>query len=184
MPPAETDFRFCPWCATPLVRDAASGRPLCPACGYVQYLNPVAVTAGVLLSREASLPPAGELIEPEEATHVLLVRRTATYRGTWCIPCGYVEYDEEVRAATARELREETGLEVGVEKVLAVRSNFHNPAAQTIGTWFAVRYLSGSLTPGDDADLAVFAPIVGHGLPLAFPTDRAILAEIATQQPS
>lgn len=176
----ETDFRFCPWCATPLVPDPQAKRPRCPACGYVQYLNPVAVTAGVLLSREAALPPAGELVEPEEATHILLVRRTATDRGTWCIPCGYVEYDEEIRAATVRELREETGLVVAAEKILAIQSNFHNPAAQTIGAWFAVRYLSGELSPGDDADLAAFVPFTGHGLALAFPTDLALLADLAS----
>jgi ADP-ribose pyrophosphatase YjhB (NUDIX family) len=33
------------------------------------------------------------------------------YVGCWCLPCGYVDYDETIAEAAARELFEETGLE-------------------------------------------------------------------------
>lgn len=32
------------------------------------------------------------------------------YVGKYCLPCGYVDFDETVRQAAARELKEETGL--------------------------------------------------------------------------
>ena len=32
------------------------------------------------------------------------------YIGKWCLPCGYLDYDETIRAAAKRELYEETGL--------------------------------------------------------------------------
>lgn len=32
------------------------------------------------------------------------------YQGYWCCPCGYVDYNETIRSAVARELEEETGL--------------------------------------------------------------------------
>lgn len=169
-----SEYRFCPQCGTPLVeRDGR--RPTCPACGFVRYRNPVAAVAGVLLSRAAALPEAGPGVTPAEASHLLLVRRTGTRSGHWCIPCGYVEYGEEIRAAAAREVLEETGLAVVAETVFAVHSNFHDPGRLTVGIWFLARYRSGHLAPADDADRAGFFPIDDPPEPLAFPTDREVL---------
>jgi 8-oxo-dGTP diphosphatase len=69
----------------------------CPGCGWVHFRDP-AVGAAVLLT--------------DEMGRVLLVKRgpTSTRPGRWCIPCGFVDYGEDVRAAAARELHEETGL--------------------------------------------------------------------------
>ena len=47
---------------------------------------------------------------------ILLGRRArGKYKGAWCIPCGHLEWGEEVRSAARREFLEETGLEVEVE---------------------------------------------------------------------
>lgn len=131
--------------------------------------------AGVLLSTSPVLPAPGEFVRPERATHILLVRRATTYAGQWCIPCGYLEYDEEIRTAAAREMREETGLDVEVREPLAVLSNFHRPHEQSVGTWFLVRRRGGDLRAGDDADRAGFFPLDSIGVPLAFPTDREVV---------
>lgn len=153
-------------------------RPRCPGCGYVHYLNPITVVAAVLLSDGAHLPPPGEAVSSARASHLLLVRRAVTYPGTWCIPCGYVDYHEDIRVAAAREMREETALAVDIGEVFAVHSNFHNPRNHTVGVWFLTRYLSGELAAGDDADRAVFARIDQPEEPLAFPTDRRVIADL------
>jgi 8-oxo-dGTP diphosphatase len=178
-----TPYRFCPHCATALAGDDRD-RARCAGCGFVQYRNPIAAVAAIVLARGEALPPPGSLITPAEATHLLLVRRASTHAGAWCIPCGYVEHDEEIRAAAARELMEETGLTAVIEEVFAVHSNFHDPFDQTVGTWFLARYVSGGLRAGDDADRAAFFAIAAPPEPLAFPTDRRVIAALRAQQRS
>jgi len=155
--------RYCPECGTALSR--AGRRPSCPACGYVHYRNPAVGVAVVLR---------------DEAGRVLLGRRaTGAYAGRWCIPCGYVEWDEDVRAAAIREFLEETGLRVTIGEVVAVHSNFHNPRQHTVGIWFAGLAPSGTLQPADgELDALAFVD-PAQPPPLAFPTDGLVLAHLA-----
>ncbi len=171
-------FRYCPLCATPL---RGAGQSHCPVCGYIHYRNPVSVVAGILLADGPRLPAPGRLVPPPDASHALFVRRTAKFPGTWCLPCGYIEYEEEIHAAACREFREETGLEVETVGVYAVQSNFHDPINHTVGTWFLVRYLAGALQAGDDADRAEFFPLPTPPEPLAFPTDRTVIAALTAR---
>ncbi|GIW42933.1 MAG: DNA mismatch repair protein MutT [Candidatus Binatia bacterium] len=134
----------------------------CLQCQQVHYRNP-AVGVAVLLV---------------EGDRVLLARRArGRYAGQWCVPCGYVEWGEEVRNAARREMKEETGLEVTILSVCDVRSNFHDPERQTVGVWFWGERQSGDLRPGDDVDAVAFFAF-DRLPPLAFPTDQAILLDV------
>lgn len=158
-------FRFCPGCGGVLnVREIHHhSRLVCRDCGRVLYRNP-AVGVAVVARR-------GETI--------LFGRRAGgLYRGAWCLPCGYVEWGEDIRAAAVREFREETGLIVTVEAVLAAHSNFHDPERLTVGVWFAAQVRGGQLAAGDDLDRVAFLPLTEPPEPLAFPTDRQVLAEL------
>jgi 8-oxo-dGTP diphosphatase len=183
-------FRFCPLCATPLIHVERDGmnRPVCPACGYTQYRNPVVGVAMILfesdvvglLGADAVRAATGRPVDPERR-RVLMVRRADTYKGTYCLPCGYVEFDEEVREAIVREAVEETGLEIETGKVFAIHSNFHDPDRQSVGIWFNARPIGGTLRPGDDADALLFVPPHDPGVPLAFPTDALVMARLAAR---
>lgn len=133
----------------------------CAGCGFVHFRDP-AVGAAVLVEVDG---------------RILLVRRgpSASKSGRWCIPCGYVDYGEEVREAAARELYEETGLVADVGDVIFVRSNFHDPSKLTVGIWFEGAVTGGELAPGDDADeVGWFDP---SALPeLAFETDAELFS--------
>jgi ADP-ribose pyrophosphatase YjhB (NUDIX family) len=124
------------------------------------YENPVVGVAAVVLDGDG----------------ILLGRRAAgsSYAGLWCIPCGYVEYDEDVRAAVRREFCEETGLTIEPGEVVAVLSNWHNPEAHTVGVWFRATVTGGRLQPGDDLDAAGYFPL-DEPPPLAFPTDATVI---------
>lgn len=167
MPLPDGSRTFCPECGAPLAFDPPGGRPrpYCRSCGFVRYLNPAVGVAVVL--RDA-------------VGRVLLGRRaTGEYAGLWCIPCGYVEWDEHVRDAARREFEEETGLAVDLGAVVAVHSNFHNPRQHTVGIWFEGAVTGGTLHPvdGELTELAYFP--AGAPPPLAFPTDAVVLADIA-----
>jgi ADP-ribose pyrophosphatase YjhB (NUDIX family) len=160
------EYTFCPHCAARLERRELGGRSrmVCDACGFVHWRNP-AVGAAVLVF--------------DDVRRVLLVRRAAgaTRAGAWSVPAGFVDYGEDVRAAAARELEEETGLIADIGEVAYVASNFHDPAKLTVGVWFWGSVVGGRLEPGDDADAAEFFSL--DDLPvLAFETDRELLARL------
>ncbi|HZP41109.1 MAG TPA: NUDIX domain-containing protein [Candidatus Binatia bacterium] len=163
------DWRFCPRCGGPLAHVAVSGpvRPRCAACGFVFFSNPGVGAATVVRDARG---------------RILMVQRSPGQwgGGKWCFPCGFVEWGEDVRAAAARETREEAGVEVAVGDVIQVASNFHDPAKPTIGIWFAATLVDPAAVPvaGDDAAaVGWFDP--ASPPPLAFPTDASLLARLA-----
>ncbi len=111
---------------------------------------------------------------------VLLGRRAVGWgAGAWCIPCGSVEWGEDVRAAAARELIEETGIHARAGKVLAVHSNFHDPERLTVGIWFAAEDARGEPSPAD-GELSATGYFDPASPPeLAFPTDALVLTQLA-----
>lgn len=161
-----TPMRFCPHCAHPLAEELAYDRvrPVCPACGFVEFRTPKVGVSLLITDREG---------------RVLLTRRAVEPgKGKWCLPSGFVEWDEAPEEAAARECAEETGLAVTQVQFLGVdhyADDFRGPG---INLTYRVHVADTSPEAGDDAaEARYFAP---GGLPapeeLAFASHRALLA--------
>lgn len=72
---------------------------------------------------------------------LLMVQRNRGFgTGTWCFPGGHLELDETLVECAIRELREETGIEARVGKVIAITdplpaSGYHMQIGVEIPDW-------------------------------------------------
>jgi len=105
-------FRFCPLCGGQferrLLKAGEPERLVCTRCGFVFYLDPK-VAVGTIIRDDA-----GDL--------VLVRRAIEPGYGKWVFPGGFVDRGEEVQVAAIREAREETGLEIRIDRLINVYS--------------------------------------------------------------
>jgi len=105
-------FRFCPVCGgtleTRIVKTADPERLVCARCTFVFYLDPKLAVGTIIL---------------DERNRIVLVRRAIDPGyGKWVFPGGYVDRGEPVQVAAVREAREETGLEVTLDRLVNIYS--------------------------------------------------------------
>lgn len=113
---------------------------------------------------------------------VLLVRRgNDPYRGCWALPGGFMEMDETIESCAARELKEETGLEVAADVLRLVgvySAPGRDPRGRTVTAAYAVHLPDGQQpAAGDDAAEVRWWPLEALP-PLAF--DHAQIIADAT----
>jgi 8-oxo-dGTP pyrophosphatase MutT (NUDIX family) len=104
----------------------------------------------------------------DEAGRVLLQQRTDN--GCWGLPGGAIEFGESILEALQREVLEETGLTIAVERLIGVYSHPDHHQIITyrdgnvfhfVSSCFACRPTGGTLTLGEEtAGLAWFTPPV------------------------
>lgn len=136
-------------------------RQVCPECGFIHFVDPK-VGAGVLAEQDGK---------------VVLVRRAVVpAKGSWCLPSGFVEYDEGPADAAVRECLEETGLQVRLTGLLDVGQYVSDLRGPGIIILYRGQVVGGEACPGDDAsEVGFFGP---NELPddIAFPSNREALA--------
>jgi ADP-ribose pyrophosphatase YjhB (NUDIX family) len=108
---------------------------------------------------------------------VLCRRRSASFGdGRWCLPCGYVEYDEDFLTAAVREVKEETGLDISVTRIVSVVTNYLTPGLHTLVVVMVAEPVGGDLVARDHDVDAVGWFAVSETLPeLAFEADGHII---------
>lgn len=112
---------------------------------------------------------------------VLVKRKNRPYAGMWALPGGFVEYGETVEDAVKREVLEETGLLVEIEKLVGVYSDPNrDPRGHTVSVVFLCRKAGGRMKADSDAaDVGVFP--LAKLPPLAFDHRKIIEDCIATK---
>jgi len=111
-------------------------------------------------------------------TQVLLINRGhEPYKGKWAVPGGFIEIDEELEDAVARELQEETGLTgVRLEQMRTFGRCGRDPRGRQISVAFTGVATEGheKIRAGDDAAKAQWFDIEKLPEDLAFDHDEMI----------
>jgi len=112
-----------------------------------------------------------------KAKLLLVNRKNEPFKGKWALPGGFVDIDEELDDAVARELEEETGL-VGVrlEQIRTFGNVGRDPRGRVIGVVFMGIATEGQskLKAGDDAAEARWFDIEKLPKDLAFDHNEVV----------
>jgi ADP-ribose pyrophosphatase YjhB (NUDIX family) len=156
-------LKYCPLCASTLERRECAGceRVCCSSCDFVHWENPKLAVV---------------VLVPLDGGLVLVKRSEPPAVGSWCLPGGFLEPLETPEAGAIREVREETGLSVEVDRLLSVRAVGHGQ--NIIVMFYLAKALSG-LTPHAEDDASEVRSFCGDELPerIDFPSHRQMIEE-------
>ncbi|MCF7751361.1 NUDIX domain-containing protein [Bacillus subtilis subsp. subtilis] len=117
----------------------------------------------------------GAVIRRADGAVLLVQRGRPPEQGHWGLPGGKVDWMETVEHAVIREVHEETGLRVAIERLLCVVDHFEPALAQH---WIAPVYLVRTL---DDAPAVLREPeallALGWFTPDALPAPLTLSAQ-------
>lgn len=101
--------------------------------------------------------------------HMLLIRRGhPPFQGFWALPGGFLEMDEDLPTAAARELREETGIDIGAgdavlyfDQLYAFGRPGRDPRDRVVTVTFLAVVDPSAVRPeaGDDASDTAWVPL-------------------------
>jgi 8-oxo-dGTP diphosphatase len=154
----EGEFTLCPFCGARLLETESGGRPraACPSCGFVQHRNPA---------------PVVSILVVDEGRVLLGKRAGEPGRGTWSLPSGYVEYEDDFVSTAIRETKEETGLDVKVVSITNVVSSFVSPRFHFLTVYVVARVVGGELVAADDLAAVAWFPLHGPLPAMGFEED-------------
>jgi 8-oxo-dGTP diphosphatase len=104
--------------------------------------------------------------------NIFLVKSTYQRFHPWGLPGGSLEYGEHPEEAVIREVREETGLNVCIEKLLLVNSWLPD----RVGLYYLCRITGGTFHPTDEVSEFDYFPL--EGLPDIKPIDVGMLKRL------
>ena len=115
----------------------------------------------------------------ENHEFILIKRKNDPYKDCWALPGGFVDYGEKTEDAAIREAKEETSIDVKLEKLVNVYSDpDRDPRRHTVSIVYLARGNFDDAKADDDAkDIGVFSFDVLKEEKLAF-DHETILSDI------
>ncbi len=165
-----SSFKFCPLCRAEMevTKYNHRQRKVCPECGFVDFHNP-APAAGAIVVKDGKL--------------LLVLRAENPYKDHWCIPAGFMEWDEPPRICAEREIEEETGLIIETGDLFEVYSGTDDIRTNAVLILYHCTITGGSLRAADDAADAKYFGKAEIPENLAFAAHRQAIADLNRRFP-
>lgn len=154
-------FKFCPLCTTALAPRDVLGktRNACPSCTFVHWNNPV---------------PVAVVIVPTSVGFLLVRRAIEPRKGQVALPGGFVDEMELPADGAKREVFEEAGLVIEIERLLDMQLTKGNE----ILMFYLAKPTDATPVAGPESSEVV---VVAHGAPLpadlAFPLHKQAIED-------
>lgn len=115
-----TEWNVCPQCGLRLVTHVSEDGgtyPACPEAHYIHYNNPAPTTIGLV----------------EHADMFLILKRgREPQKGKWDLPGGFIEAGEDPTQSMLREIKEETGLDATIVRIIGAFPSVYGDDQKTI----------------------------------------------------
>ena len=135
-------WTFCPECGEQLTKGEIEGRVrlVCSSCHFIDFGLYSLGAGGIVVKKDNG-----------QRSVLLIQRNRSPGLHLWTIPGGYVEHDETIEHGIVREIREETGLETEVIRMVGYRNHIERGKNDSY-VIFLMRPVSGQLiqTPNDE----------------------------------
>lgn len=112
---------------------------------------------------------AADAIILDKGNVVLIRRKFLPFQGMWSLAGGMVNYGESVESAAVREAKEETGLDVGIERLVGVYSKpGRDPRGHLVSVCFLCSKTGGEIKVTEETlGVKEFSPEELKGMQLA-----------------
>ena len=108
-------------------------RAVCPACGFIDYVNPINVVGTVPIWQDTQV--------------LLCLRNIEPRKNFWTLPAGFLEAGEGSADGAVRETREEAGARVELGRIYSVFDVTH---AQQVHMYWRATLLDTDFDPGPE----------------------------------
>jgi 8-oxo-dGTP diphosphatase len=120
-------------------------------------VSPYIARLRALIGQDLLLLPGVSAVVRNDAGQILVARRSDT--GRWSLPAGVIDPGEQPADAVVREVLEETGIHVEIERVGGVGTHPvvypNGDICEYLNVWFRCRAIGGETEGYDDESLEV-----------------------------